>query len=262
MTDIRAHNRDAWNRQVEGGNEWTIPVTSEEVAAARAGEWSIYLTPKKPVPREWFPDPLAGCEVLCLASGGGQQGPILAAVGANVTVYDNAPAQLAREAEVASRDGLTIRTIEGDMRDLSALGDGVFDLIIHPVSNVFIPDVHPVWQEAARVLRGGGALLSGFTNPTIYLFDGQRILRDGTMTVAHRLPYSDAESLSTKEIEQRAREGEPLEFSHTFQDLIGGQTDAGLVIAGFYGDRYRKESGDVTSKVMDVFFTTRALKPA
>ena len=260
MTDIRAHNRNAWNRRVEDGNEWTIPVTSEEVDAARRGEWSIFLTPKKPVPREWFPDPLSGCDLLCLASGGGQQGPILAAAGANVTVYDNAPAQLKREAEVARRDNLTIRTVEGDMRDLSAFADDTFDLIVHPVSNVFVPDVHPVWRETVRVLRCGGAILAGFTDPAVYLFDEQQIERDGKMTVVHRLPYSDTESLSQNELERHARNGEPLEFSHTLQDLIGGQTGAGLHITGFYGDRYRMESGDVTSKVMDVFFATRAVK--
>jgi len=31
----------------------------------------------------------------CLASGGGQQGPVLAAAGAHVTVFDNSPRQLA-----------------------------------------------------------------------------------------------------------------------------------------------------------------------
>ena len=123
--DVRAHNREAWNREVSQGNPWTIPVSSETIEAARKDEWSIVLTPRKPVPREWFPD-LSGCDVLCLASGGGQQGPILAAAGANVTVYDNAPAQLAREQEVAERDGLTIRTVEGDMRLLDAFAEATF----------------------------------------------------------------------------------------------------------------------------------------
>ena len=57
------------------------------------------------------------------------------------------------------------------MRDLSVFEDGSFDLIVHPVSNVFVPDVRPVWREAFRVLRPGGALLSGFDNPVIHTFD-------------------------------------------------------------------------------------------
>jgi len=86
--NVREYNRTAWNRNVDTGNQWTVPVGPDAIAAARKGEWSIVLTPTKPVPRAWFP-PLDGLEVLCLASGGGQKGPILAAAGANVTAFDN-----------------------------------------------------------------------------------------------------------------------------------------------------------------------------
>ncbi len=93
--DVRQHNRLAWNKQVENGNPWTIPV-----------------------PHEWFPA-LSGCDVLGLASGGGQQGPILAAAGANVTVLDNSPRQLAQDRLVVEREGLKIATVEGDIRDFA-----------------------------------------------------------------------------------------------------------------------------------------------
>jgi hypothetical protein len=33
----------------------------------------------QPIPLDWFPADLAGVAILCLASGGGQQGPVLAA---------------------------------------------------------------------------------------------------------------------------------------------------------------------------------------
>src|SRR5215211_6740428 len=118
--DIRSYNRDAWNREVEGGeNRWSKPVSSELIAKAKLGEFSIVLTENKPVPFEWFPA-IVGADILCLASGGGQQGPILAAAGAYVTVFDNSPAQLKQDQLVAERDGLELRTVLGDMRDLSA----------------------------------------------------------------------------------------------------------------------------------------------
>src|SRR5712675_944311 len=103
--DILTYNRHAWDRQVERGNRWTIPVGPEEVARARRGDWTLVLTPTKAVPSDWFP-PLPGLDVLCLAGGGGQQGPILTAAGANVTVFDNSPGQLARDRLVADRDDL------------------------------------------------------------------------------------------------------------------------------------------------------------
>ena len=96
--DIKNYNNQAWNKQVEASNEWTQPVSSEQVKAARQGQWSIVLTPHKSVPHNWFGD-LTGKKVLCLASGGGQQGPILAAAGADVTVFDLSENHLAWEVE-------------------------------------------------------------------------------------------------------------------------------------------------------------------
>jgi SAM-dependent methyltransferase len=257
--DVLEHNRIAWNKNVERKNPWTIPVSSEAVAAARQGRWEIVLTPTKPVPREWYPD-LVGCDVLCLASGGGQQGPILAAVGANVTVLDNSPSQLAQDRLVAERDGLEIVTVEGDMADLSAFSGGSFDLIVHPVSNVFAPDIRPVWREAFRVLRPGGALLAGITNPVVYIFD-QELYEREILQVKHSLPYSDSVSMSEEERQRYVEEGIPLEFSHTLEDQLGGQMDAGFLLAGFYEDPYREETGDVLSKYLAMYFATRAVKP-
>ena len=104
--DIRSYNRDAWNKEVAGGeSRWTQPVSPEVIAKARQGEFSILLTENIPVPQRWFP-PLKGADVLGLASGGGQQGPVLAAAGANVTVFDNSPAQLKQDQFVAEREAL------------------------------------------------------------------------------------------------------------------------------------------------------------
>jgi len=199
---IRDHNRSAWNSEVAKGNRWTVPVGPEAVARARKGDWSIVLTPTIPVPRDWFP-PLQGADVLCLASGGGQQGPVLAAAGARVTVLDNSPAQLARDREVSEREGLAIKIVEGDMADLSAFGDGSFDLIFHPVSNVFVPEVVPMWRECHRVLRPGGVLLAGFMNPHVYLFDYDEVDRTGALEVRFTLPYADTTHLDGAALQKR-----------------------------------------------------------
>lgn len=255
MIDIRAYNSRAWDKAVERQSQWTIPVEPHEIAAARRGEWQIVLTPTKPVPRQWFGN-LRGARVLCLASGGGQQGPILAAAGAHVTVYDNSPQQLAQDRYVARREGLELVTVEGDMRDLAALADGAFDLIVHPVSNLFVPDVRPVWAEAQRVLRPGGALLAGFCNPIIYLFD-QELADKGVLQVRHKLPYSDLTSLSDEERAVYIEDQQPLEFSHTLQEQIGGQIDAGFAITGFYEDEW---PGTKLNEYTPTFIATRAIK--
>jgi SAM-dependent methyltransferase len=254
--EILNYNRRAWDRQVERRNHWTVPVSAEEVARARTGDWRIVLTPTKPVPAGWFPS-LVGLDVLCLASGGGQQAPLLAAAGASVTVFDNSPAQLAQDRLVAEREGLGIETVQGDMANLSAFSDARFDLIVHPVSNVFVPDVKPVWREAYRVLKPGGTLLSGFANPVYYLFDFFA-MEAGELRVAHRIPYSDIDSLSDQERAKLAEQDAPLEFGHTLDDQIGGQLAAGFVITGFYEDI---DADTILGKHIPSFIATRALKP-
>lgn len=254
--DIREHNRDVWDKEVEHGNEWTVPVSAEQIAAARQGHWRVDLTETRAVPRQWFP-PLEGLDVLCLASGGGQQAPTLAAAGARVTVFDNSPRQLEQDKMVAEREGLELKTIEGDMRDLSVFQDESFDLIFHPCSNLFVPDVRPVWREAFRVLRRGGTLLSGFLNPVLYIFDMELSDR-GILEVRHKLPYSDLTSVTEEEGARRIAAGEPLEFGHTLTDQIGGQLDAGFIISGFYEDHHRRL---VLAKYTETYIATRAIKP-
>jgi len=257
--DIRAHNREAWDRAFEWGNPWTIPVATEVVQKARRGELRIFLTPTKPVPKEWFP-PLTGLKILGLAASGGQQGPLLAAAGAQVTVLDNSPAQLERDRMVAKREGLTLETVEGDMADLSCFKDSCFDLIVHPVSNVFVPDVKPVWREAVRVLKTGEAILSGMTNPVVYLFDPEDIKKDGILKAVRKLPYSDLKDLSEEAKKEIIDRKLAFEFSHTLQDLIGGQLESGLSLEGFYEDNYENNDSEPLSKLMPLFFATRSIK--
>jgi len=253
--DIRSYNREAWNKYVdEGESEWTIPVSPEIIAKARKGDFSILLTEKKPVPHEWFP-PLRGLDILCLACGGGQQGPVLAAAGGNVTVFDNSPRQLDQDRFVAEREGLELRLVEGDMRDLSAFADGSFDFIFHPVSNLFIHEIRPVWREAFRVLRGGGSMLAGFVNPVFYIFDFEKAEK-GVLDARFKLPYTDSDhpEIASKLIDA----GDALEHSHSLSDQLGGQMDAGFHIIGLYEDYH---SISVVSDYTPTYIATRALKP-
>lgn len=254
--DIRAYNREAWNKEVERGNPWTIPVSAEQIQKAREGNWQVVLTPSIPVPETWFPD-FEGKPVLCLASGGGQQGPIFAAAGGIVTVLDNSPNQLAKDQMVAERESLTIRTVEGDMRDLSTFPDNHFSLVFHPVSNVFVSEIRSMWRETYRVLQPGGTLLSGFTNPINYIFDWQKIEQEQKLEVKYHLPYSDLNDLSPAELADYMQSESPLEFSHSFNDQISGQLDAGFVITGFYEDR---DPSGLIDQYMPTFFAMRAIK--
>lgn len=252
------YNGQAWNAQVATGNKWTVSVSSEEIERARGGDFEIVLTPTKPVPSDWFPDfTKTDCKLLCLAGAGGQQGPILAAAGADVTVFDYSDAQLEQDRKVAQRNNLDLKTVQGDMANLSCFADQSFDLIFHPCSNTFVPDLKPVWQEAYRVLKTCGQMLSGFTNPARYIFDDP-LLEKGEMIVAHKIPYSDLTSISKAELQKYIDAQEPLCFGHTLTDQLQGQISAGFRITGFFEDVY--ETDDVLSDHIATFIATRSVK--
>jgi SAM-dependent methyltransferase len=235
--DIEAANRAAWDVAVErGDNPYTQVVSTEQVTAARAGSWTIHLSETRPVPAEWFP-PLDRLRVLCLASGGGQQAPILAAAGARVTLLDASPRQLGQDAYVAERDGLDLELVQGNMADLSAFPDETFSLVVNPVSTLFVPDVAPVWRECRRVLPSGGILMTGFMNPDEFVFDPDALDNRREFVVRYSLPYVEHETLSQAQRQDRIAAGEMFHFSHTMEAQLGGILRAGFVITDFYEDR-------------------------
>ena len=256
LMDIRKYNREAWDAQVEQKNRWTIPVSAETIARARAGQWKVVLTPRKPVPRAWFPD-LRGCRVLALASGGGQQGPTFAAAGATVTVLDNSPRQLDQDRHVAEREGLTLALVQGAMADLGRFADGSFDLVFHPCANCFCENIRPVWEECFRVLSPGGTLLGGFGAPAMFIFDAQK-LEQGQFVVRHRLPYSELTDITPEERQAFMDKSEPLMFGHTLDEQIGGQLEAGFVLLGMFED---SDPDNALSQHMPTYIATRAQKP-
>jgi len=258
--DIQQHNSQAWDKAVEKLCQWTQPVSSEIITAAKQGQWQVHLTPK-PFPKHWLAE-VKGLDILCLASGGGQQAPVLAAAGANVTVFDNSAQQLAQDRMVADRDNLSLNIIQGDMCDLSAFANESFDIVFHPISNLYVPEIRPVWNEAYRVLRHGGKLLSSFYNATVFIFDRDlKLAEEGLLRPKYKLPYSDLTSLNPDDPRHdQIKAGEPIFFGHTLTDQIGGQTDAGFLIAGFYEDDYPSKRFFI-EEFLPTYIATYAIKP-
>lgn len=252
--DTTEFNRQAWNAIASSPKKWFVPASPDEISLARNGQPAIKVTATKNIPDDWLGH-LSGKRILCLAGGGGHQGPLLAAAGARVTVADFSEAQLAIDRAVAEREHLRLNTVRCDMRSLGAIGK--FDCVINPCSLNFCPSVIPVWREAHRVLISGGTLITGFVNPVNYLFAAEPLMR-GKFTVANRLPHVEGKIISESQIAPNIPPT-PVEYGHTLNDLLGGQTKVGFKICDFFEDRWG--GNDALSKKTAVFIATRARKP-
>lgn len=248
-TEINSKTWDVW---AKAGCEWSLPISHEEYQKAENGNWGVYLTPCITVPHQWFGE-LKGKKLLGLASGGGQQMPIFTALGADCTIFDYSDQQLAAEKMVAEREGYSIKIIKGDMTNPLPFDDETFDIIFHPVSNCYIEDVFPVWNECYRVLKKGGVLLAGFDNGMNFLFED-----DAPLTVINKLPFNPLK-MPKERYERMASNYEAIQFSHSMEEQLGGQLKAGFTLIDLYEDRDR-EGGAAIREYAPQYMATRAIK--
>jgi SAM-dependent methyltransferase len=244
--DINAETITSW---INSGWEWGQPIDHETYQRALKGDWDVVLTPNKKVPHSWFGD-LRGKALLGLASGGGQQMPIFAALGATCTVFDYTKAQLDSERLVARREGYSIQIIQGDMSEPLPFPDESFDLIFFPVSNVYIEEAKPVFKECYRILKKGGRLLSGLDNALNFVTDDQE------EKIVNHFPFNPLKN--PDQMAQMVAGNDGVEFSHTLEEQIGGQLEAGFHLMALYEDT----NGQGRLKELNIpsFFATLAIK--
>lgn len=247
-------NSKAWDKAVDEGTEWSIPTSHEAYLNAQKGIWTLCLTSRRSVPKDWIIN-LKGAKVLGLACGGGQQCPIFQALGADVTVFDNSEKQLAQERKVAERENYAINLIKGDMADLSVFGDDTFDMVYNPVSTCYVRDVIPVWKEVFRVLKHGGVFLTGFANPVAFIFSEPNCARD--LVVKAKLPFDPIADLPPDELDELIGRGGPLSFSHSLDTLLGGQMRAGFRLLDLYEDYDPYEE---IARFTPTYIATKAIK--
>ena len=245
-TEINAETIDEW---VEEGWEWGRPISHEIYEKARTGEWEVVLTPTKPVPKEWFPK-MEGAKILGLASGGGQQMPIFAALKAEGTVLDYSDRQLDGERIVAEREGYDIQIVKADMTNPFPFSDETFDMIFHPVANCYIEEVLPVWKECFRVLKKGGILMAGVDIGLNYIFD------DDERMLVRKLPYNPLQDEELYKECMEKRDG--IQFSHTTEEQIGGLLKAGFRLTDLYEDT--NGEGRLHEYHIPSFLAVRAVK--
>lgn len=243
---INAQTIDRW---IEEGWEWGQPVSHEVYAQALAGKWDVLLTPTRFVPHAWFGE-LRGKRVLGLASGGGQQIPIFSALGAQCTVLDYSPKQLESEKMVSEREGYSVEIVHADMTRPLPFADEAFDLIFHPVSNCYIEEVRPVFRECARVLKRGGVLLCGLDTGVNF------IVNDDESRIVNALPFNPLKN--PEQMRQLQETDCGVQFSHTLEEQIGGQLEAGFMLTDLYEDT--NGEGYLHELHIPSFVATRAIK--
>lgn len=218
---ILRHNAAAWDRLATQKAALARPAVDEAFADPRG-----WLGGAAAGGRAWLPARLDGLQVLCLAAGGGKHGPLYAAAGAKVTVVDISPAMLDLDRQVARERKIDLEILHGSMDDLSMLGAGRFDLVIHPVSSCYVPDVARVFREVARVTQAGGLYVSQHKSPAS-LQASLDLGASGRYELLH--PQAAGDPLPPA-APSRLRETGTHEFIHSLSTLLGGICAAGFTI--------------------------------
>ena len=242
-------NRETIDRWVENGWEWGTPISHETYLKAQNNEWDVLLTPTKPMPHNWFPKSIKGLNLLGLASGGAQQMPIFAALGANCTVLDNSKKQIENEIEFAKKEGYQIHTVQYDMTEPLPFPDESFDIIFHPVAICYIEEVEGLFKECYRILRKGGIFVAGLDNGINYITTDETHIDTPLLFNPLKNP---------KQMELLQKEDSGVQFSHTLEEQIGGQLKAGFILTDIFDDT--NGAGRLHEMQIPAYFATRAIK--
>lgn len=208
------HNRRAWDAMVRQKQRFARP----------AHDRDFNISMKELDPCGWLGE-VNGKKILCLAAGGGRQGPIYAAAGADVTVVDISSAQLELDREVAAERKLDLQTIHTSMDDLSMFAHAEFDMVVQPVSTCYVPDIRRTYLEVARVTKPSGLYVSQHKQP-VSMQSGTEASSTGYSIME---PYYREGPLQPV-VGSLHREEGTLEYLHRWDQLIGCMCRAGFVI--------------------------------
>jgi SAM-dependent methyltransferase len=224
-----AHNRRAWDDMVAKRQRFTRPAPDDD-----------FVDPLGKVdPLGWLGGDIRGQRLLCLAAGGGKHGPLYAAAGAVVTVLDISPAMLELDRQVAAERRIELTTIVGSMDDMPMFAAGSFDLVVHPVSTCYVPQIEPVYREVARVARAGGLYISQHKSPTSLQADVSPTARGYELIE----PYYRSGPLPPVVGSPHREEG-TLEYLHRWEELLGLMCRTGFAIEDLVEPLHAKPDAD------------------
>jgi SAM-dependent methyltransferase len=228
MDDIARTNRERWNALARANVQYSRPFL--DFTRQQAAE---YVYRHGVIKNVW------GKRVLCLASGGGQDSVAFGLLGAQVTVLDLSDVQLERDREAAEHHGLQVTTLHGDMRDLSAFADAIFDVVWQVYSINFVPSVEPVFSEVSRVLKPGGIYFVQFANPFVQTVDdggwnGESYPLKGLYRNGEDMTDTNPHWTVDQPDGSSIRLAGPHEFRHTLSVVINCLVGNGFTLLGLW----------------------------
>ena len=218
------HNRRAWDAMVRQKQRFARPARDEDFETSM----------RELDPCGWLGE-VRGKRLLCLAAGGGRQGPIYAAAGADVTVVDISGAQLELDRDVAAERKLDLRTVQTSMDDLSMFRTAEFELVIQPVSTCYWADIRKTYQEVARIVSPGGIYVSQHKQPVSM----QSTTKSSNVGYEIVEPYYREGPLPPV-VGSLHREEGTLEYLHRWEQLIGCLCRSGFAIEDLTEPKHAK----------------------
>ena len=230
MNDLLKHNKSRWEALAQARVQYSRPfldITPENALQALDPDPVFLDSP--------FAD-VAGKDVLCLASGGGQQTAVFGLLGANVTVFDLSETQLSRDKEAAAHFGYNLTIEQGDMQELSRFADNSFDIVWQPYSINFVPDAAAVIRGVSRIIRPNGFYHLQFGNP-YWTMEPEDWTAEGyplkqPYQTGTQLRFADPVWTFSDEAGVEHKVEGPHEFMHTFSMMINTLVHSGFIMLG------------------------------
>lgn len=233
FTSAEETNRRAYDQMAKMGHVLATPVAPDEL--------------RRPLEvvdgRGWLGGDIRGMKVLCLAAAGGRHSALYSAAGAQVTVLDISDGMLELDRIICQQYGFDVRLIQGSMNSMPMFRDGEFDLVIHPVSTCYLQVIRPVFEEVARVLRGGGLYISQHKSPvnvqtSLETERGKYTLDSAVGEEAKPVATGHTSSL---------RESNSQEYAHSLEAILGGICRSGMVIEDLSEPEHVKLDAEIDS---------------
>jgi 2-polyprenyl-3-methyl-5-hydroxy-6-metoxy-1,4-benzoquinol methylase len=260
VDEIGAHNERMWERLAKAGIPYTRPQGTPPRTRAGKRRFLDRITNGTLERID-----LEGKRVLSLAGGGGWDAILFAELGAATTLVDISTRQLATVRRLARSRGTELDYLRTDMRDLSALGNGEFDIVFHQHSLVFVPDAARVIAEVARVLAPGGVYVFSTMHPVTFLFyeswTGTGWRPKKTYFNDRPVPVLDP-TWDFGRVKVRAP---TYEYAHRTADLVNACVRVGFIVDGLwewspYRDGGPPGSDDALEQKLPAFIQIRARK--